>query len=182
MRQTLALLGLSMVLACSPATQTPAPPGASPPQATSPAEGPSALPAPTAATLQRLQAAAQANDYPALVLIAAESDGFRFSFGDDSDFATFLAAAEARGEKPAGDLVRVLAAPHVRQELEGEVLFIWPAVFAKEPATYTDEDRAEAATIIGPEQAAALSADNPYMGHRVAIDPQGNWVYFVKGD
>lgn len=176
-----AALGL-LAGACSQPAPAPSPPAD--PSAEAPIEPPlaDALPAPVQATFDRLVAAAAAGDDAALAAIAAESPDFHFSFGPDTDFAAVLTAEREAGLDPAGDLATILALPWARQDVAGDVYFVWPYFFVLEPEDFTEAARADAALIIGAEAAAQIGPDSPYLGRRTAIDADGEWTYFVAGD
>jgi hypothetical protein len=134
------------------------------------------------ATLLRLQAAAAANDAAALVAIAAENPEFAFSFGDEPDFAAYLAAEQAAGRDRIAPLAAILAMPFVVTDEGDGQMFAWPYFYALEASAYTPEARADAEAIVGAEAAAAISEDLGYLGPRTAIDQNGRWSFYLTGD
>lgn len=141
-----------------------------------------ALPAATQHTLDRLRTAANAGNAAALVAIAAENDGFAFSFGDETDFAAYLAEAQMAGRDPVADLAKILALPFVESEQDGVRTFTWPYFYPLDASAYTDEAKRDAAAIVGPEAAAQITNDLGYLGPRAAIDQNGAWIFFLTGD
>lgn len=141
-----------------------------------------ALPAAAQHTLDRLRAAASAGNAAALVAIAAENDGFAFSFGDETDFAAYLAEAQMAGRDPVADLAKILALPFVESEQDGVRTFTWPYFYPLDASAYTDAAKRDAASIVGPEAAAQITNDLGYLGPRAAIDQNGAWIFFLTGD
>jgi hypothetical protein len=177
------VLGLiALITACSPSVAPPTDTGApavGEPTALAQTEG---LSPAAAATLSRLQAAAAANDAPALVAIAAENPDFAFSFGDEPDFAAYLAAEQAAGRDLIGPLRAILALPFVEADEGDGRMYVWPYFYALEANAYTEDARADAARIVGEEAAAAISEDLGYLGPRAAIDQDGRWSFYLTGD
>mgnify|MGYP001809824498 CR=1 FL=1 len=183
-----ALATLALVLvACGRPTDPPAPPpeaGAAgestAPEAEAPA--PDGLTPAAADTFRRLQAAAESRDTAALIAIAAESPGFAYTFGDEADFAEYVAGAQMRGRDPVGDLAQILAMPPGETTLDGVRVFHWPYFYDWEASRYTAETRADAARIVGEAAAAQINDDLAYLGPRAAIDENGQWIFYLTGD
>ncbi len=172
-----------LAAACTPVAAPPAETTVAPAVDTAVVAAPSsALSAAAADTLQRLKAAADVGDVADLIAIAAENPEFAFSFGDEPDFAAYLAAEYAAGRDPAASLSGILALPLVESDEDTRPLYVWPYFYALEAGEYSAETRADAARIVGAEAAAAISEDLGYLGPRAAIDAEGRWVFFLTGD
>lgn len=133
------------------------------------------LAADVAAKRDEIVAAAAACDYDALAA-AAFSQGFTYSYGDDGDPATFWREVEDSGEPVLASLVATLELPNI----EDEIGFTnWPSAHQDNPseadwdaltAIYTDED------------IAAWREDGSFLGYRIGITDEADWIFFVAGD
>ena len=142
------------------------------------------LPAPVASTRGDLRRAAVECDYAALAAQAARgSSQFAFSFGGSNDPAAFWRAEELRGEKPLRNLALLLELRHASRPAEAVTQYLWPAAFAydswdKVPAA----DRDALRSVYDDNQLAQFAQAGAYLGHRVGIAQDGEWLFFVAGD
>lgn len=136
---------------------------------------PSGVEEAAAETYNAIRSAALACDYERLAAQAGE--GFTYSFGADGDPASHWAELEARGEEPMARLVQVLGTPVA---VDDHGTYVWPAVHARPE---DDEAWEAVAGIYPPDQLERWrTGGSGYLGHRVGIDPDGTWRFFVAGD
>ena len=139
------------------------------------------LPVLVEAKRQAIAEAAREKSYDSLAALASES-GFRYSFGGpvEGGFAAFL---ESESRQQGGDglfdtVINVLSAPYA---VQGE-LYVWPAVFVKTAEEWTDEDMAMLRQIATEAEIEGYRQFGAYIGWRIAIRPDGEWVYMLAGD
>ena len=135
----------------------------------------------TRATIIR---AALACDYAALADVARRAgDAFSFSFGGGDDPAAFWRDAERSGAEPLRHLVQVLGLEHASQDVDGRRHLVWPAAHTYESwDAVPPEHQAELRRIYGPELVDSFDQAGAYLGHRLAIDEDGAWLFFIAGD
>jgi hypothetical protein len=117
-------------------------------------------------------AAAVQCDYELLAEIAAP--GFVASFGGGDPVDLWREAEEA-GDPVLATLVHVLRSPHVRDQ---EGTYVWPSLVSGD---------AEAAELDELEKTLGTDLegwflDGMYVGPRVGIRADGDWVFYVNGD
>lgn len=146
------------------------------------------LPVPVADMRRAIHRAAVGCDLPALADLAmAGSRGFTYSFGDGGDPARYWLRLEEEGAQPLRVLTRVLDLPHVTVETqftadEFETIYVWPSAYAGD-ATDADWDAVVDAGLLTDEEARRMREElGGYLGHRVGITADGEWVFFVAGD
>jgi hypothetical protein len=139
---------------------------------------PSELDPTAAVTFGAIVDAAVACDFDALALVAG--DAITLSFGGHGDVADFLATAEFEvGDPLLRILVQLLAMPPGYQE--DFATWVWPTFWEDdEPATA--EERTAIEEIYGRPFDEILVDDLGYINHRVGIDANGEWLFFVAGD
>jgi hypothetical protein len=139
---------------------------------------PTELGAEAAATYRSIADAAVACDYDALAAVAG--DEITLSFGGHDDVADFLMTAETEyDEELLRILVQLLAmAPGYQADFD---TWVWPTFWEDdEPATVDERTAIEA--IYGRPFDEILVPDLGYINHRVGIDANGDWLFFVAGD
>jgi hypothetical protein len=163
---------VSPELACS---------GASVPGPLTEGEG---LPAAVSETREEIAEAARDCDYEALKSLAlAGSAEFTYSFGERGDPGRFWRGEERRGEEPLRFLVELLDRPFATQEVGGGVHYVWPSAFAYGDWARVPEDHREALRpLYGDKDFAGFQDFGAYLGYRVGITEEGDWVFFVAGD
>jgi hypothetical protein len=66
---------------------------------------------------------------------------------------------------------------------DGPDIYVWPAAFTYESwDDIPDQYREELYEIFGEGELDQIAGFGSYVGWRVGIDEQGNWLYFVAGD
>lgn len=140
---------------------------------------PSAVSAMRAAMAQR----AVACDYDALEQLALDGDEpFTYSFGEDGAPAAYWARAERRGEDPLGKMVQILDTDFCIEEVsDGSSYYFWPSVTCSD-ATEEDQRELERSGIYSDEELRQFEEFGSYIGYRVGIRSDGDWMSFVAGD
>lgn len=126
---------------------------------------------------------ARSCDYEGLAA-RATSDGTNVSFGGSDDPAALWRDLEALGATPLADLVAIFQlAPGTRDDGQGTVFYVWPAVAALDDWNLaTAEQRSELADLFGAERLADWDLFGGYIGYRAGITDSGRWAFFVEGD
>ena len=181
----------------APETPTPTPTSAPSPSATCSGtalagthdhEMAAGLPEAVAETRIRVIDAAVACDYEVLEEIAlAEGEGFSFSFGGDESPARFWRQREREARRfgePTSEymryLVSILELPYCQEDgPDGEAYYVWPRVHCS-ARTASDWDDLEG--LYTDEQIDMMRTGNSYLGFRVGVLEDGDWVYFIAGD
>ena len=121
-------------------------------------------------------------DYAALAGLASDS-GFTYSFGGGDDPAGFFADQEFRGTPLMRYLVATLNMSYsVIENPDGSDIYTWPGAFAFEWDATTEAQRAEIADLYGDDALDGYAEFGAFIGWRVGIDENGEWVFFVAGD
>lgn len=140
------------------------------------------LPPAVARIRSEIAAAAVACDYARLEALAlAGQPGFRTSFGNGADPADYWARLEAAGEEPLRMLVRTLTLPHARESYDpgDPAIYVWPSVHAADPA---EADWRALEGLYTAEEIAGFRELGGFLGWRVGIADDGDWLFFVAGD
>ena len=144
------------------------------------------LPEQIEATRQAIAAAAIACDWDALGALI-DPTNFRYSFGGGNDPITFWQEAEAAiGNEPMRYLVETLKLNWVLDQPppEAEVpdSYIWPDAFPMIWDDVTPEMREALRPLYDDQDFEGFANIGGFAGYRLAIDEDGNWLYFVAGD
>jgi hypothetical protein len=141
------------------------------------------LPGPVAATRQAIAEAARACDYRRLAdLAAAGNNEFSFTFGAAQDPAEYWRQAEAGNQQPLRFLVELLARPY-RADLRQAPVYVWPSAFGFPTwAEVPEADRQALKPLYGDDDLSGFQAFGSYIGYRVGISPDGEWLFFIAGD
>lgn len=134
------------------------------------------LPAPVAETRQQLFELASACDYEGLAAIV-EAHGANFTFGDNSDPVEHWVREGRSGEEPLSLLARLLQTEPAYEAESGR--WVWPAVFLDPSNEAAWEQVGE---FYDPELAELMRDAGEYLGHRVGIGDDGQWMFYVAGD
>lgn len=126
-------------------------------------------------------------DYEGLEDLALEGrQGFSFSFGADGSPADFWKAREREARRrnlPTSEYMRYLVAllqlPYCEESSGGDTYFIWPRVHCRE---HTDADWDDIEGLYPEDQFEQMRARDSYLGFRIGILENGDWVYFIAGD
>ncbi len=133
----------------------------------------------------RLEIARQAVtcDYVDLERLATdfeEDDDFTFSFGDGESAASFWQRQEEEGDRPMRFLAGLLARPYGQLD---DGTYVWPSAFAYDDWDAVPEDDREALRpLYGSDDFEGFAEFGAYIGYRIGITPEGDWIFFVAGD
>lgn len=141
------------------------------------------LPAEVAAMRTEILDAASSCDFDRLGDLAV-ANGTAYSFGGGSDPGGSWRDAEANGQKPLLTMVQLLNLPPVAFDVgEGNVFYVWPAVYALPNwSDATNAQRQELTDIFGADELVASDAFGSYIGYRLGITTDGRWTFFIAGD
>ncbi len=134
-------------------------------------------------TRAAIVAAATGCDVEGLAALAAPQ--FTYSFGGSDDPAGYWNALEAQTELPSPltMLVRLLDLPFGVIETEETTYYVWPSAHAFESwEAVPQTDRDALLEVYGAQDLQDFAAFGAYVGYRVGITDEGEWVYFVAGD
>jgi hypothetical protein len=135
-----------------------------------------ALPAPVADVRRNIAEAAVECDYDGLQELALEGGGgFTFSYGAETSAADHWARAEERGEDVMRILVKTLRQPGHRYQGN----WVWPTAYTDSP---TDADWEALEGLYPQDQLDAMRQSGSFLGYRVGITSDGDWIFFVAGD
>ncbi|MEX2211671.1 MAG: hypothetical protein WD689_07925 [Gaiellaceae bacterium] len=125
---------------------------------------------------QAILEAARTGDEDAVAALAA--DPFSYSFGGAvaGGPAAYWRGLEANGEQPLEALAAILEMPYTLST----GYYVWPFAYDKTIDQITDYERELLSAL--PPDAAAFIPEGGYLGWRVGIEPDGDWVFFVSGD
>jgi hypothetical protein len=132
--------------------------------------------------------AASACDYEKLETLAlAGQSGFSYSYGVDGSPAKFWAAREkeaANKDKPTSEymryLVSVIQLPYCEEDgPDGKHYFVWPRAHC---SARTHADWQQLKGLYTQDQIDQMELGDLYVGFRVGILENGDWVYFIAGD
>lgn len=142
------------------------------------------LPAPVADTRRRIVEAATSCDLAALAQLArAGSSEFTYSFGGGTDPAAHWRQEEAAGREPLRLLVQLLDRPYRQVQVAGSSQVVWPSAFGYDDwASVPAEDREALRPVYDEQDFAGFEQFGAYVGHRIGIAPDGDWLFFVAGD
>lgn len=140
---------------------------------------PAGLPSAVAEMWARILAAARAGDYEGLANLALQgSTPFTYTFGGDQEGpAAYWRAETDRGEDVLDTLVEILQMPYGR---DGD-LYLWPEAYLWE-APFTAEQRDLLAQHFSKDDISGWEAFGGYIGYRIGITQDGDWIFFVSGD
>jgi hypothetical protein len=140
------------------------------------------LPAAVAEMRARIRAAAVACDFDGLAALGEEGE-FTYSFGESGDPAGAWRDGEEDGARPLLFLAVLLDAPHAAVDGGDEMQYVWPSAFAYE--TWDEVPPAARDALLTVYDRGALqqfSQFGSYIGYRIGITAEGDWIFFVVGD
>jgi hypothetical protein len=142
------------------------------------------LPPDVAQTRQGIVAAATACDFERLGDIAsAGGSKFTHSFGNGGDPAAHWRGLEQTGDEPLRYLVELLSRPYRSVAGADPAVFTWPSAHAYDSWDAVPPTEQEALRpLYGESELESFDAAGAYLGYRVGIRQDGEWMYFVAGD
>lgn len=142
------------------------------------------VPDPVKRTRQEIFDAAAACDYERLGELAEQGNrDFTFSFGGGNDAAEFWRRQEQEGADPLHKLVVLLDLSHATRQVEASTQYLWPSAFAYDSWDEVPErEKQELSRLYSAEELEGFERFGAYVGHRVGIAADGEWLFFVAGD
>lgn len=143
-----------------------------------------ALPEQVAATRRAIIDAATRCDYARLAELASTGQrAFTASFGGAEDVASTWRQAEATDQQPLRYLVGLLDAPHAERTVQETTQFLWPSAYAAERwADVAPAAREALRPLYDDEDFSTFERFGSYVGYRIGIARDGEWLFFVAGD
>ena len=139
------------------------------------------LPDAVAETRGEVFAAAVSCDWGRLE--AALGDPFSSSFAGVEDHIDMWRDLELGGNEPMRFLAELLRRPFGTIESgDGVTHYVWPSAFGKEWPEVTEVERASLRPLYDDAAFAAFETFGAYIGFRVGITADGEWVFFISGD
>ena len=127
------------------------------------------------ATREALLAAATAGDWDAVGALIPTDTLFTSNYGGEDDHVAYYEALEA-------DVLAEAAALLEGDFVQLDDITVWPAVYARVPFAITDDERAELEARFGAEALAGWEEAGSYLGWRIGITDDGEWIFLVAGD
>ncbi len=139
-------------------------------------------------TRQAIFSAAAACDHETLAGLT--SPGFTFSFGGGEDPAGYWHDLEQRvvssgdgGPPPLLMMLQLLNLEYGTVEVEDTTYYVWPAAFAYHSWEEVPQAERDALLdIYGAADLQVFAEFGGYVGYRLGITADGEWLYFVAGD
>ncbi|MGI9624576.1 MAG: hypothetical protein ACR2PK_17220, partial [Acidimicrobiales bacterium] len=140
------------------------------------------LPEPVEATRVAIARAALNCDYDGLT--ALTNDEFVYSFGEPpgGDAGAFWSSAEAAGDEPLRFMVELVKLPVTVDASGSPEFYVWPEAFTIAWEDLTDEQQDDVRILYDDEAMDLFEQFGSYIGYRLAIDENGDWVFFIAGD
>lgn len=163
--------------AAPPAVEQPAP---APDTAPEPAPDPlDALTPEARATREALLEAAGADDWDAVASLIPTDAMFTSNYGGETDHVAYYRGLD---EDVLAEVVLLLEAPfdYVGDIQVGEV-FVWPELHARVPFVVSEDERASLIERYGADALADWEAAEAYLGWRIGITTDGDWLFLVSG-
>lgn len=159
-----------------PAPEVPAVPDPPAPAPSPPAPDPlDALTVEVRATRDAQLVAARATDWEAIGTLIPTDVLFTFSYGGETDALAYFDSLE---EDIAALIVELLEGDFAQL---GQIV-VWPALHARTPFTLDAQERTELVARYGADEVATWERGNAYLGWRLGITDEGDWIFLVSGD
>jgi len=137
------------------------------------------LPAAVAEKRDAIIAAAASCDIETLQRLAADPFTTSYGWGGSENLVIW----NDKGLEPTKTLLLLLDMRYATVEGENGSIYVWPAALTYESWNETTEkERNELAQIHSEGELDLFAHGEAYLGWRVGIDEDGNWLYFVAGD
>ena len=171
--------------ACSDTALTPEPePAPAPAPAPAPDPEPTpvpepdpldSLPAEVLATRAALLSAAEARDWDALGALIPTDTLFNSNFAGEADHIAYYRSLDT---DVFAEIVALLDDPFVTLD----DITAWPELYARVPFAFGPDERADLEARYGADRIADWEAAGSYLGWRLGITAEGEWIFLVAGD
>lgn len=146
------------------------------------------LPSLVEAKRQEILKATEARDYKKLASLISSSD---FSYligpeqGDKEDFEKYLRENDQKTGKSIFNTISTLLKiryTSFSKLKEGDLVYVWPYLFLTSPKDWTAEDMNNMKELYSKKEIDDQEKYwNGYVGYRIGIDKNGNWVFYFEG-
>jgi hypothetical protein len=137
------------------------------------------LPAAVEETRAALHEAAETGDYEALRPLVPEQLSYTFGAPvEGGPIAYWQSVERDSGVSPIALLANLLELPPVLYR----GTYVWPFAFALQADELTDYERGLLQSVGGQDLSDDFGEGTGYLGWRVGIEPDGDWVFFIAGD
>lgn len=129
---------------------------------------------------QAIAQAAKERDYEKLAALASK-ESFNYSFGGpyEGGFAEYLKLEEKNTGVDIFDrITKILSMPYYKQEN----VYAWPNIFGVNAADWSEDDLAALREIATDKEIESYKTNGSYLGWRIGIREDGEWLFFVAGD
>ena len=138
------------------------------------------LPAEVLATREALLGAARAGDWEAVGALMSTELRFTSNYGGETDHVAYLSGLD---EDVLAEVVLLLEDPYERVgEIQVGEVFVWPELHARVPFAVSDDERPDLEARFGADALAEWEAAGAYLGWRIGITTEGEWIFLVAGD
>jgi hypothetical protein len=137
------------------------------------------LPRPAAKTWAALREAAASGDYEQLRPLVTDRLSYTFGEPVDGGAVAYWRQLEAGSDtSPLRILAALLKLPYTLYR----GAFVWPFAFDKQPDELTAYELGLLRSVDGQDLSDDFGEGTGYLGWRVGIEPDGDWVFFIAGD
>lgn len=141
---------------------------------------PPGLPPAVVDTVRKLSEIAEYGSPWDMARMARATPGFRSNSGE-LDHADYWYLKYRTGDWPMEHLGRVLAFEPATEEIDGEIVYVWPYMANVKPSAITPKVRRDSEELLGIEAARRFAVGAPWPGYRLGISADGTWRYFYTG-
>ena len=137
------------------------------------------LPTPVAEKRDALLAAAESGDYEELRPLVPKQ--FSYTFGgpfQGGPIAYWEMVERETGDRPIAILADLLRLPYTLYQ----GIYTWPFAFDKQANELSEYERSLLRDAGGENLSDDFGVGTGYLGWRVGIDPDGDWIFFIAGD
>jgi hypothetical protein len=181
-----AVFAVVVAMAACSDTSPDAAPDPAPPQVSTPAPTPAPEPEPEPDPLEALSstvldtraallAAARMDDWDALAALIPEDMLFTSNYAGEEEHVAFYRSLD---EDVLAEIVALLQGPFVTLD----DITVWPELYARVPFAFGADERERLEDRHGAEALAEWEAAGAYLGWRLGITEDGDWVFLVAGD
>ena len=137
------------------------------------------LPEAVAEKREAIARAAQNRSFEELASLASPIIRYTFGVNTEGGFEDDLRQSEENYHTSPFDLIpKLLSLPYAHEN----DLYVWPGLFLKTADEWTEEDIEHMRTLISDEEIEGYRQFGAYIGYRIAINENGEWVYYLAGD
>lgn len=137
------------------------------------------LPEAVEAKRQAIYAAANERNYEKLAALAEPNLSYSFGGPYEGGFVEYLKLAEKDERMSAFDIIpKLLVLPYAFKDGR----YVWPSVFYKAPAEWTEADLEIMRSLVSEETIEQYREFGGYVFYRLGITTDGKWTFYIAGD